>query len=394
MRVAIAHDWLTGMRGGELVLEALLELFPHSELFTLLHDRGSVSDLIESRPIHTSTIDRMPGIHKAYRFFLPLFPWAIARLDLSDLDLVLSSSHCAAKGARAPSGVPHICYCHTPMRYVWDQYDAYFAAGCAALLVRVAMATVAQPLRRWDVRSAVYVDHFVANSTHIKQRIRRYYGRDAVVVHPPVDLDRFAPGPRPRETFYVTLGALVPYKRLDLAVEALNEMGKPLLVVEGGVDRERLRALAGPTVQVRGPVAAEEVVDLLGRCRALVLPGLEDFGIGVVEALASGAPVVALGEGGVLDSVTNATNGSGLAEGTGVFFSTPCVGDLVAAVRRFEQLEFDPDDVAASAQGFGKARFIDEMRVEVDRVLGAWPRRVDGTTSSAARRSDAELRTI
>ena len=195
MRVAIVHDWLTGMRGGELVLEALLELFPQSELFTLLHDRGSVSDLIESRPIHTSTIDRIPGSHKAYRFFLPLFPWAIERLDLSDFDLVLSSSHCAAKGARAPSGVPHICYCHTPMRYLWDQYDVYFAAGRSALPVRMAMATVAQPLRRWDTRSAAYVDHFVANSTHIKQRIRRYYGRDAVVVHPPVDLDRFAPGP-------------------------------------------------------------------------------------------------------------------------------------------------------------------------------------------------------
>jgi glycosyltransferase involved in cell wall biosynthesis len=379
LRVAIAHDWLNGMRGGERVLEALLELYPSAELYTLFHDPGSVSKQIESRPIRASVLDRLPGGRRYYRHLLPLYPWAVARFDLTEFDLVISSSHCAAKGVRVPQRTPHICYCHTPMRYLWDQYDAYFAKGRASLPTRLAMSLVVGPLRRWDARSALDVDHFVANSRHIQDRIKRCYGRESNVVHPPVDLERFSPGPEPRADFYLTLGALVPYKRLDLAVAAFNRLGQPLRIVGAGVERERLRAMAGPNVTIEGPVSDEEVVSLLARCRALILPGVEDFGIGVVEALASGAPVIALGEGGALDTVREAGNGTDPSMAHGVFFSEQTVEALLQAVERFQRLDFDPAAVTASASDFPRSRFMQGMRLEIDRMHDAWPGRLDGT---------------
>ena len=380
MRVAIVHDWLNGMRGGERVLEALLELYPSAELYTLFHDPGSVSEQIESRPIRASILDRLPGGRQHYRYLLPLYPWAVGRFNLTEFDLVISSSHCAAKGARVPDRTPHVCYCHTPMRYLWDQYDAYFAKGRASLPTRLAMSVVAKPLRRWDARSALDVDHFVANSRHIQDRIKRCYGRASNVVHPPVDLERFGPGPEPRADFYLTLGALAPYKRLDLAVAAFNRLGRPLRVVGGGVERERLLAMAGPNVRIQGLISDEEVVSLLARCRALILPGVEDFGIGVVEALASGAPVIALGEGGALDTVRDVGNGTDPAMANGVLFPEPTVEALQEAVERFERLDFDAAAVAASAADFSRGRFLQGMRVEIERMHDAWPGRIDGTT--------------
>lgn len=379
MRVAIVHDWLNGMRGGERVLEALLELYPSAELYTLFHDPGSVSEQIESRPILASVLDRLPGGRRYYRHLLPLYPWAVGRFDLTGFDLVISSSHCAAKGVRVPELTPHVCYCHTPMRYLWDQYDAYFAKGRVSLPTRLAMSVVAGPLRRWDARTALEVDHFVANSRHIQDRIKRCYGRESNVVHPPVDLERFSPGPEPRADFYLTLGALVPYKRLDLAVAAFNRLGQPLRVVGAGVERKRLRAMAGPNVRIEGLVSDEEVVTLLARCRALILPGVEDFGIGVVEALASGAPVIALGEGGALDTVHEAGNGTDPSMANGVFFPEQTVEALLQAVERFQRLDFDPAAVAASAADFSRSRFLQGMRVEIERMHDAWPGRIDGT---------------
>ena len=385
MRVAIAHDWLNGMRGGERVLEALLELYPDAELYTLFHDPGSVSEQIESQRIHASVLDRLPGARKRYRYLLPLYPWAVARFDLTGFDLVISSSHCAAKGVQVPEQTPHICYCHTPMRYLWDQYDAYFAKGRASLPTRLAMSVVSEPLRRWDARSALAVDHFVANSRYIQDRIKRYYERGSSVIHPPVDLTRFSPGPEPRGDFFLTLGALVPYKRIELAVEVFNRLGRPLRVVGGGVELARLRAMAGPSVTIEGPVSDEEVVSLLARCRGLILPGVEDFGIGVVEALASGAPVIALGEGGALDTICDAGNGTNpaMATANGVLFPQPTVESLEEAVERFERLDFDATDVAATAGDFSRERFLREMRVEIDRVHDAWPARLDGSVRPA-----------
>ena len=246
MRVAIVHDWLTGMRGGERVLDALLDLFPDAEIFTLVHVRGSVSERIESRPIHTTFLQSLPLVGRHYRRLLPLFPRAVASLDVRGFDLVLSSSHCVAKGVPVPPGVSHVCYSHTPMRYVWDQQAAYFGRGRAGLAVRLAMTVAAPRLRAWDVRTAASVDRFVANSRYVRDRIRMYYHRDAAVVHPPVQLERFAPGPV-REDFYLALGSPAPYKRMDIAVEAFRRLDRPLLVVGEGVTHALAGAASGPS---------------------------------------------------------------------------------------------------------------------------------------------------
>jgi glycosyltransferase involved in cell wall biosynthesis len=363
MRVAIIHDWLTGMRGGERVLEALLELHPGAELFTLLHVPGSVSAPIEARPIHTSFLQHVPTAHRAYRWLLPLLPRAVESLDLRGFDLVISSSHCVAKGAKVPQGVPHLCYCHTPMRYVWDQQDAYFGPGRARWPVRAAARAVAPRLRAWDVRSAGGVHRFVANSRLVQERIYRFYLRPSVVVHPPVDLERFAPAAE-RDDYYLVLGAPAPYKRFDLALEAFERLGRPLTIAGPGLGRSALgRGRLPPGVTVRDDPSDVEVAGLLARARALVLPGVEDFGIAVVEALASGTPVIALGRGGVVDTV-RPLGGDGPELPTGVFFDEPTGDALVDAVLRFEAHGFDRDALVASARPFGRDRFLAAMRRE------------------------------
>ena len=379
MRVALVHDWLTGMRGGERVLEALIELFPEAEIFTLIHRPESVSRQIESRPIHTSFVDDLPFAHDRYRYLLPLFPRAVESLDLDGFDLVISSSHCVAKGARPPAGVPHVCYCHTPMRYVWDQYQQYFGPGRASPLVRAAVATIAPRLRRWDVASADRVDHFVANSACVADRIRRHYGRSATVVYPPVDLERFEPAPI-REDFYLVLGALAPYKRVDLAVEAFNRLGRRLVIAGSGSELSRLAKIAGPGVSFLGRVTDQEVVDLFSRCRAFLFPGEEDFGITAVEAQAAGAPVIAYGKGGALETVIGVRDGgnhtlqysedaqSGLGP-TGVFFHDPSPEGLIGAVERFESHDFSPEALRTSAARFGSQRFKQGMKSQVQAVL-------------------------
>jgi glycosyltransferase involved in cell wall biosynthesis len=375
MRVALVHDWLTGMRGGERVLEALLDLFPGAEIFTLLHLPGSVSRRIESRPIHTSFVQRLPGISTRYRHYLPLFPTAVERFDLSGFDLVLSSSHCVAKGVPPPPGVPHLCYCHTPMRYVWDQYDAYFGPGRAAPWVRAVMPVVAHRLRRWDRASAGRVHRFVANSHHVRRRIHHAWGRPAGVVHPPVDQSRFRPA-RERADFFLVLGALTPYKRVDLAVEACNRLGRPLVVAGSGPEKGRLRKLAGPTVRFAGWVSDDEAAELLARCRALLMPQVEDFGITAVEAQAAGAPVVAFGAGGALETVVPLPGDRGspgsTAEPTGVFFHRQAPEELAAAIVRAEAHSFRTEALVANARRFSPERFRREMTAEVEGLLASF----------------------
>jgi glycosyltransferase involved in cell wall biosynthesis len=353
-RVALVHDWLTGMRGGERCLEVFAELFPDADLYTLLHVPGSVSPVIESRRIVTSFIQRMPRARERYRQYLPLFPAAVRGFDLRGYGLVLSSSHAVAKSVRAPAGALHVCYCFTPMRYVWDLYDDYFGAR-AGLAARLVMPPLAAWLRRWDRRTAAGVHHFVAISRFVADRIRRAYGRSADVIHPPVDVSRFRLDDAAGE-FYLVVSALTPYKRVDLAVEACNRLGRRLLVVGSGPEAPRLRTLAGPTVELLGWRDDAETAGLYARCRALLFPPREDFGIAPLEAMAAGRPVIAFGEGGARETVV--PPGEGVPP-TGLFFARQTVEDLSDAIRRFEASagQFEPKALRRRAEAFDRPLF-------------------------------------
>src|SRR5712692_9674471 len=321
-RVALIHDWLTGMRGGEQVLEGILDLVPEAEIFTLFHFEGSVSRRIELRPIHTSSLQTIAARVSDYRKLLPLFPGAVRRWDLSRFDLVISSSHCVAKGVDA-RGKPHLCYCHTPMRYIWDRFDDYFPRSKP--LLRGVVSLFAPGLRRWDVATAASVTRFVANSKFVRGRIQQHYGRDAEIIHPFVsDVFLLTPLRKEREDFDLIISALAPYKRIDLAIET----GRRLIIIGDGPMRRRLRREAGPNVTFLGAVSREVIVDHLARARALILPGVEDFGITPLEAMAVGTPVVALRAGGVLDSVAE--------DRTGIFFDEPVVHSLRRALEAAE----------------------------------------------------------
>jgi len=367
MRVALVHDWLVGMRGGERCLEVFCELYPDADVFTLVHAPGSVSPVIEGHRIVTSFVQRLPGAATRYPYYLPVLPAAVRRFDLRGYDLVISSSHCVAKGAWAPSEALHVCYCFTPMRYVWDMYGEYFGPR-APLAARALMPPVAAALRRWDRAASAGVDDFIAISRHVADRIRRCYGREAAVIHPPVDVRRFEPGDGDGG-FYLVVSALVPYKRIDLAILAARRLGRRLVVVGAGPEERRLRALAGDAdVEFLGWRDDATVADLYRRCRALLFPGLEDFGIVPLEAMASGRPVIAFGAGGVLDTVVP----PGAEEPpTGIFFHEQTIEALVAAIRRYEDEadRFDPKALRARAELFDRPRFKERFAAYVDARL-------------------------
>jgi glycosyltransferase involved in cell wall biosynthesis len=353
-RVALVHDWLTGMRGGERCLEVFCELFPSADLYTLLHAPGSVAPVIEQRRVVTSFIQRLPRAERRYRHYLPLFPAAIRAFDLRGYDLVLSSSHAVAKSVRVPAGALHVCYCFTPMRYVWDLYDDYFGPRSGPA-TRLLMPAVAAWLRRWDRRTAAGVDQFVAISRFVADRIRRVYGRDADVIYPPVDVARFRLDEAPGD-FYLVVSALTPYKRVDLAVEACNRLGRRLVVVGTGPEDRRLRAIAGPTVEFLGWRDDAQTAELYARARALLFPPLEDFGITPLEAMAAGRPVIAFGEGGARETVVPPGAGE---PPTGIFFARQTVKDLEDAIRRFEASadQFEPKALRRRAEGFDRPLF-------------------------------------
>jgi glycosyltransferase involved in cell wall biosynthesis len=362
-RVALVHDWLTGMRGGERCLEVFCELFPSAPLFTLLHVPGSVSPVIERRRIVTSFVQRLPAAATRYRHYLPLFPAAVRALPLAGYDLVISLSHCVAKAVRVPAGALHLCYCFTPMRYVWDLEDDY--ARDAGWLTRVALPPLAAALRRWDRRHVDGVDEFVAISHHIADRIRRVYGRPAEVIHPPVEAARFRIA-EAVDDYYLVVSALVPYKRVDLAVAAARRLGRRLLVVGSGPEEPRLRAMAGAGVTFLGWRPDAEVAELYARCRAVLFPSVEDYGIVPLEAAAAGRPTIALGQGGALETMIGLGDQAGPP--TAVFFAEPSVEALAGAITAFEAAadRFDPHALRARALRFDRPRFARRLREYVD----------------------------
>jgi glycosyltransferase involved in cell wall biosynthesis len=360
-RLVLIHDWLTGMRGGEKCLEVLCREYPAAPLLTLLHKPGSVSPAIEQRKIHTSWLSRLPAWGRYYRYLLPLMPAAAEGWRAPACDLVLSFSHCVAKAVRPPNGVPHVCYCFTPMRYAWHLRDAYFSGGRA-------LDWVLERLRDWDRRTADRVTHFIAISRTVQQRIAESYGRSSEVIYPPVDTDFYTPAPLPREDNYLALSALAPYKRLDLAIAACQRLGRNLVVIGSGQDARKLASLADGRIHLLGWQPNEVIRDHLRRCRALLFPGEEDFGIVPLEAQACGAPVIAYGRGGATETVLPL---GGRREPTGLWFDEQTVDGLCDALLRFEasRHEFAPQAARRQSLRFGTARYREEMLTFLGNVL-------------------------
>jgi glycosyltransferase involved in cell wall biosynthesis len=366
--VALVHDWLTGMRGGERTLEAILELFPQAHLFTLLHVPGSVSPAIEAAPIHPSFIRRVPLAARLYRPLLPVFPAAVEQFDLDDFDLVISSSHCAAKSVVPTGRARHLSYCFTPMRYAWDQFDAYFGPDRvgpgASHVFRLGLSAMA----RWDASTAGRVHRYVAISQHVAGRIRRYYNRVASVVHPPVDTSFFHPSGRPSDGYALIVSALVPYKRIDLAMRACARARLPLRIVGTGPDEARLRAAAGPGVEFLGALSDMQVRAAYQGAAVVLLPGVEDFGIAPVEGQACGRPVVALREGGASETVIDGETGVLVPEATDDAFAD--------AVRRVVDGAFDTGAIRQHALRFSRDRFQTEFSAHVTALLASPAERV------------------
>jgi glycosyltransferase involved in cell wall biosynthesis len=362
MRVALVHDWLTGMRGGEKPLELLAAKYPDARLFTLVHVRGRVSPAIERLSPRTSFVQRLPWSSRLYREYLPLFPAAIEWLDLDGYDLVISTSHCAAKAVIAP-GARHLCYCFTPMRYAWDQFDAYFGPARLGAIGSRAAAAVMRRLARWDRDTSGRVNRYVAISRHVASRIRRYYNRDAAVVYPPVDTDFFQPRAGAPDSYVLIVSALVPYKRIDLAIEAARLAGVRLKIAGDGPDRELLGAAGHDLVEWLGPRTNEELRELYQGAAAVLLPGEEDFGLVPVEAQACGRPVVALARGGALETVVPDT--------TGVLVPETSAEAFAEGIRRCVATPFDSAVIRRHAERFSRQRFLDEIDARISETLAA-----------------------
>ena len=366
-RVALVHDWLTGMRGGEKVLEVLCRVYPDADVLTLFHVRGSVSPVIERLRPRTSLLQAVPGVERFYRYCLPLFPFAIEQFDLDRYDLVVSTSHCAAKSVVKTGRARHLCYCFTPMRYAWDQFEEYFGEPRVGRVMNRVLRPVLKALARWDASTAGRVDRYVAISQHVATRIRRHYNRDASVVYPPVDTSFFCPDETVvPEDFLLIVSALVPYKRIDLAIAASRLSGMPLRIVGDGPERAALTRLAnapGGDVQLLGPLPDGDVRGLYRRAAAVLLPGEEDFGIAPVEAQACGRPIVALARGGALETVIDGV--------TGVLVPDPTPEAFAAGITRAAAIPFDSRAIRAHAVKFDRAVFEQSIQSAIESMARA-----------------------
>jgi glycosyltransferase involved in cell wall biosynthesis len=350
-KVVLLHDWLTGFRGGERVLEAFCEMYPEAPIYTLIHSPNSTCDIIESKKIHTSFLNSIPGIEKHYRKFLPLFPKAVEGMKiLENADVVLSSSHCVIKGLRKPTGAKHISYIHSPMRYLYDQYNVYFGKD-SPLYQQLGAKLFRDYLTNWDINSNNNVDVMIANSEFVKDRIKKYYNRESEVIHPFVDLKDFRPfqsEATSKEDYYLMVTAFAPNKRVDLAIHAFNKMGKKLKIIGSGQQEVYLKSIARNNIEFLGNIDRENVIKKFIKARALIFPGIEDFGITPLESLASGTPVIAFKAGGVLET---------LSDQVAYFFNEPSVEAIQNAVNEFEKNQYDIKNLFLRAEDFSKESF-------------------------------------
>ncbi len=375
MRTAIVHYWMINMRGGEKVLEALCEAYPNADIFTHVYVPKEMSPIINSHRVHTTFISKLPRAARWYQKYFPLMPLALEELDLTEYDLVISSESGPAKGVITRPDATHICYCHSPMRYLWDQYHLYRTS--AGIITRTAMPILAHFLRIWDVSTASRVDKFIVNSHSIKARVRKFYRRNSEVIHPPCDVGAFQLAPQNEVgEYYLAVGQLVAYKRFDIAVEAFNQSGKKLIVIGEGEERAKLEKTAKDNITFLGKAPFDLLKHHYARCAALIFPGEEDFGIVPVEAMASGRPVIAYERGGALDTVVQGV--------TGHFFKEQTPAALIKAVEEFEGQSdtYDPAQISATAQRYSRERFIESIKSSIETEIKSNRLRLGGQDDS------------
>ncbi|MEI8349190.1 MAG: glycosyltransferase [Candidatus Omnitrophota bacterium] len=374
MKIAIVHDWLTGMRGGEKCLEVFCELFPQATIFTLLHNKGSVSRIIESMKIKTSFMQHLPKANMHYRNYLPLFPRAVESFDLKEFDFVLSSSHCVAKGARKPPQAKHLCYCYTPMRYAWFFFEQYFGSY-PSWKKKIVQATT-EYLKKWDLATLNRVDEFMAISETVKERIHTIYNRGAEVIYPPVDIENFQADSRSAQDFYLCVSSLVPYKRIDVIIEAFNQMpDKKLIIVGDGHLRKDLeQRKISKNINLLGWLPQKDLVSLYRQACCFVYAAEEDFGIAPVEAQASGVPVVAYGKGGVTETVVALNATAAKQHPTGLFFDKQTSSSLIAAIELFEKMkqEFSSETIRQHALQFSRQHFKERIQEYIHQKIGSY----------------------
>ena len=355
MKAAIVHDWLNGMRGGEKCLEEILDLFPEAPIYTIHCDPEKLSKKIQAREIRTSWVQNLPWRKSKYRYYLPLFPWAIQSFDLSSYDLIFSISHCVSKGVRVRKGQKHICYCLTPMRYLWGFQNEYFNSGPYDWTKFLGRQQILEWLKRWDIKTAQNVTSYIAISNHVRDRIKTVYGRDSQVVYPPVDCDRFYyQESENRKDYFLIVSALVPYKRIDLAIETFNQLALPLKIIGAGTELPRLKAMSGPNIEFLGWRSDEDLRRYYTEARALIFPGEEDFGIAPLEAQACGTPVIAFKQGGALETVRENM--------TGVFFDQQSAASLTEAIEKNGAIHYDRRTLRSHALMFDRSVFLNRVR--------------------------------